>query len=99
MNRVISISPEGLRGEGKKLATDASELQDILKKLEQLIAQLQVDWQGDASVKYAKQFEVLTPSYKKAVESINSFSEAVIKTADNFEDLDAQIAQIMITGN
>lgn len=92
MANQIRMTPESMRARAKDYTVQANALQDVIKKMDSLLTQLQSEWEGDASRAYAERFTQLRPGFVKAKDLVDEISEALRKTAQIVEDTDRNIA-------
>lgn len=92
MNGQIRITPEKLRERAREYGLQADELNRVIQKLEQLLIQLQEEWEGAASDSYALRYEQLKPGFLKAEELVREIEKVLIRTADTIEQTDLEIA-------
>lgn len=60
--------------------------------MDNLLSQLQSEWEGEASRSYAEKYEELNPGFLKVQDLIREISEALNKTAEIVEQQDQDIA-------
>lgn len=92
MANQIRMTPETMRTRAGEYSTQAGNIQEIINKLDRLLAQLQNEWEGDASRAYAEKFNQLRPGFVKTKELVDEISTALRKTAQIVEDTDRNIA-------
>ncbi|MCI7812533.1 MAG: WXG100 family type VII secretion target [Lachnospiraceae bacterium] len=92
MSGQIRITPEKLRERAREYGVQADELGTVIQRLEQLLVQLQEEWEGAASDSYAQRYEQLKPGFLKAEELIREIEKVLIRTADTIEQTDLEIA-------
>lgn len=92
MANQIRMAPETMRTRAGEYSTQAGNIQEIINKLDRLLAQLQNEWEGDASRAYAEKFNQLRPGFVKTKELVDDISTALRKTAQIVEETDRNIA-------
>ncbi len=92
MANQIRMTPETMRTRAGEYTAEAVKLQDIIKKMDGLLKNLQSEWEGDASAAYAAKFAQLRPGFVKAKELIDDISTALKSTAKVVEETDSKIA-------
>lgn len=92
MSNQIRMSPETMRTRANEYAAQANALQQVISKMDNLLKQLQAEWEGDASRAYADRFQQLRPGFVKAKNLVDEISTALKKTAQIVEETDRNIA-------
>ena len=92
MANQIRMTPETMRTRANEYTTQANNLQQVINKMDNLLKQLQGEWEGDASRAYAQRFNELRPGFVKAKELVDEISAALKKTAQIVEETDRNIA-------
>lgn len=92
MANQIRMTPETMRTRASEYTTQANNLQQVINKMDNLLKQLQGEWEGDASRAYAQRFNELRPGFVKAKELVDEISAALKKTAQIVEETDRNIA-------
>ena len=88
----IRITPDQMRTRASEFRTEGQNFEDVITKMQNLINTLQEEWEGEASRKFADQFEALKPSFievRNLIDDIGGQSDA---TAEALESLDQEIA-------
>lgn len=89
----IRISPDTMRSRAGEFRTEAQAVGDCISTMDRLLGQLQEEWEGEASAAYANRYQSeLKPAFQKAQEMINEIAQALDKTAQEMQDMDASIA-------
>ena len=70
----------------------ADTVNGVINKMDSLLGQLQVEWEGAASESYAARYQELKPSCMKAEELIREIAAALDSTAKIVEETDTSIA-------
>lgn len=92
MANQIRMTPETMRTRAAEYTTEANNLQQVINKMDNLLKQLQAEWEGDASRAYAERFGQLRPGFVKAKDLVDEISAALKKTAQIVEETDKNIA-------
>lgn len=92
MANQIRMTPEMMRTRAGQYTTQANNLQDIINTMDNLLRQLQSEWEGEASRAYATKFGELRPGFVKAKDLIDEISAALKSTANIVEQTDQNIA-------
>ncbi len=89
----IRISPDQMRGRAGEFRNEASAVGDSISTMDRLLAQLQDEWEGEASRSYASRYQgELRPGFQKAQEMIDEIAVALDKTAQEMQEMDQRIA-------
>ena len=92
MSNQIRITPDQMRGRASEYRTQASNVESVITKLDNLLQNLQGEWEGQASESYASRYQQLRPGFVKAQELINEIASALDSTANIVEETDTNIA-------
>ena len=92
MANQIRITPDQMRGRPSEYRTQASNVESVITKLDNLLQNLQGEWEGQASESYASRYQQLRPGFVKAQELINEIASALDSTANIVEETDTNIA-------
>lgn len=87
----IRMTPETMRTRAGEYTTQANNLDSIINKMDNLLKQLQSEWEGEASRGFAARFTELRPGFVKAKELIDEISAALKSSANTVEQTDRQI--------
>ncbi len=88
----IRITPDQMRARANEYRVEAEQVQGVIGKMDNLLNQLQGEWEGASSRAYASRFAELRPGFVKARELIDEIARALDNTAARLEETDAQIA-------
>jgi WXG100 family type VII secretion target len=88
----IRMTPDQMRQRAGEYTQEANKVQDTISKMDNLLNQLQGEWEGAAAQSYASKFQVLRPGFVKAKELIDDIAAALNKTAQIVQDTDESIA-------
>lgn len=92
MANQIRMTPETMRTRATEYGRQADTLKDVIITMDNLLNQLQSEWEGAASESYAQKYEELKPGFQKAEQLIRDIQAALNKTAEIVENTDADIA-------
>ncbi|MGO5175669.1 WXG100 family type VII secretion target [Ruminococcus sp. LCP21S3_E8] len=92
MANQIRITPDQMRGRASEYRTQASNVESVITKLDNLLQNLQGEWEGQASESYASRYQQLRPGFVKAQDLINEIASALDSTANIVEETDTNIA-------
>lgn len=88
----IRITPEDMRGRAGEYSVEAQNFQEVIAKMQQLLDQLQTEWEGASSAAFADRFESLKPGFQNTQELIEEIASQLMTTAESLESLDADLA-------
>jgi len=88
----IRITPDQMRTRATEFRTEGQNFEDVITKMQNLINTLQEEWEGEASRKFAEQFDALRPSFVEVRNLIDHIGGQFDGTADALENLDREIA-------
>lgn len=91
----IRMSPEQMRSRATEYSKQAGNLQSIITKMDNLLKQLQSEWEGESSKAYADKFTELRPGFVKAKDLIEDIARALKASAQIVEETDEKIAKEM----
>ena len=92
MANQIRMSPDQMRQRASQYGAEAENLKGIILRMDQLLSNLQSEWEGAASESYAARYEDLRPGFQKAEELIRDIQAALGASANALEETDAAIA-------
>lgn len=92
MANQIRITPEQMRERATQYRTEADTVNGVINKMDNLLQQLQSEWEGAASESYSVRYQELKPSFMKAEELIREIAAALDSTARIVEETDSSIA-------
>lgn len=92
MSSQIRMTPDSMRARAAEYSAEGQKLQEIISKMDNLLTQLQSEWEGAASESYAARYQELKPGFVKARELIEEISTALKSTANIVEETDTNIA-------
>lgn len=88
----IRITPEQMRSRAIEYRNEASNVEQVIVKMDNLLNTLQGEWEGESSRSYAERYNQLKPYFTKTKELINEIAVALDQTATTLEETDASIA-------
>lgn len=89
----ISVSPDELRDKADEFRTNMDEQKDIISDSKSLLDELVDDgFEGATSQAFIDKFEELEPDLTAAAELLGEIAEALDQAAENFEELDLDMA-------
>ncbi|MGI6216401.1 MAG: WXG100 family type VII secretion target [Coriobacteriales bacterium] len=88
----IRVTPEQMRSRASEYRTEASNVGDVISRMDTLLNELQAEWEGEASSAYAARFDELRPGFVKAQDLINEIAQSLDSTAAALEETDANVA-------
>ena len=84
MANQIRMTPDVMRQRANEYRTQGEAVNEVISKMDQLLGQLQSEWEGNASEAYA--------GFQKASELIYEIASALDSTAKIVEETDNAIA-------
>ena len=88
----IRMSPEMMRTRSTEVTQQGQAFQETITRMRNIINELQAEWEGEASRRFAGQFEALQPSFNSMRDLFEDLSRQLFETARVVEETDAQIA-------
>lgn len=88
----IRITPDQMRSRSGEYRAEAQKVQEVIAKMDSLLAALQSEWEGQSSQAYAQRFGELRPGFVKAQQLIEEIARSLDSTAQALESTDQQIA-------
>ena len=88
----IRLTPETMRQRSGEVRTEGQNFEQVISKMQSVINELETEWEGEASRRFAEQFNTLRPSFNEMRELIEDISMQLSGTADAIEQLDSDIA-------
>jgi len=92
MANQIRITPDQMRIKAGQYRNEAETVQGVINQMDNLLGQLQEEWEGAASESYAARYQELKPGFMKAEELIREIAAALDSTARIVEETDTNIA-------
>ena len=88
----IRMTPEQMRTRSGEVSTQQSAFQEVVSRMQNIINELQSEWEGAAADSFAQQFEELRPSFRSMDDLLGDISTQLNQTAQAVEELDHEIA-------
>lgn len=88
----IRTTPEELRARSAEYNQKAQEISNIITGLDGLISRLQDEFEGAAAQAFQQQYQDIRPHFVKGQEMTETLSTQTAQMAQNFEELDQQMA-------
>ena len=89
----IRIDPDTMNARAGEYRQEADQVGQVITKMNNLLATLQTEWEGEASRSYATRYETdLRPSFQRAQDLINEIAVALDNTAAQMRERDAFLA-------
>jgi len=88
----IRLTPEQMRTRSNEVRNQGEIFQDVINKMQNIINELQTEWEGQASRAFYDQFERLRPAFNDMRQLIDDIGTQLNATADSVEQLDKDIA-------
>jgi len=88
----IRMTPEQMRQRAGEVRVQGETFQGVIDRMQNLINELQTEWEGQASRAFAEQFERLKPSFNDMRRLIDDIAGQLDSTANAVEQLDQDIA-------
>lgn len=92
MANQIRVTPDQMRQRASDYRKQADAVRDVITKMDNLLSQLQSEWEGQASESYAARYTELKPGFVKAENLIREIAQSLDAVARNVEEQDASIA-------
>lgn len=91
----IRISPDMMRNRSNQYVSYNQELIQLMSGLDNLLHQLNEEWEGAAAVGFESQWQTLRPSFTNCSNMLESISIQLNQTASAMEELDINISNQM----
>jgi uncharacterized protein yukE len=92
MANQIRMTPDSMRARAGEYQHQSEIVGDVITTMDNLLEQLQSEWEGAASEAYAEKYEELKPGFISMQDLIADICNALNKTADAVEQTDSDIA-------
>jgi WXG100 family type VII secretion target len=86
----IRATPDQLRARSTDYKRKSEEVSAIITQMNSLIAQLQDEFEGLTAKAFEERYLAIRPSFENCVTMTEEISQALLDTAQNFEQLDQQ---------
>lgn len=88
----IRMTPDTMRQRAGEVRKEGETFQAVINKMQNLINELQSEWEGKSAQKFAQQFDTLKPSFNEMKQLIDDIGSQLDGTANAIEQLDQEIA-------
>ena len=88
----IRMTPEQMRSRAGEVRNQGENFQEVINRMQNIINELQTEWEGAASRAFAQQFDALKPSFNDMRQLIADIGTQLDATANAVEQLDQDIA-------
>ena len=89
----IRIDPDTMDQRASQYRTEAQNVADVISNMDRLLANLQSEWEGEASKSYANRYQTdFKPNMQNVQQLIEEIASALNKTASQMREQDAAIA-------
>lgn len=88
----IRITPDIIRTRASELKNEGKNLEILINRIQEIIFNLQDEWEGETSRMFVEQFNSLKPSVELLYKLIGNMGDQCEDTADALESLDKEIA-------
>jgi len=88
----IRMTPEQMRTRSGEVSNQQQAFQEVVSRMQNIINELQTEWEGQAANSFAQQFNDLQPSFRSMDELLGDISMQLNQTAQAVEELDNEIA-------
>ena len=92
MANQIRITPDQMRERANQYRAQADTVNGVIVTMDNLLEQLQTEWEGAASESYAMRYKELKDSFLNAEALIREIARVLDSTAQAVEETDANIA-------
>jgi len=92
MSGQIRMTPDQMRQRAAEVNTQGETFQDVINRMQNIINELQTEWEGQASRAFYDQFERLRPAFNDMRQLIYDIGTQLDGTANAVEQLDREIA-------
>lgn len=92
MANQIRITPDQMRERAGQYRNEADTVNGVISTMDNLLQQLQSEWEGASSESYNARYQELKPGFVKAEELIREIAASLDSTAKTLEETDASIA-------
>ena len=95
MAQRIAITPEELRQVGGEFVSSASQIGDIMAKMEAQMNSLESSWEGAAQLSFYDQYAQKKQTIQQFQEMVNAFGEQLKSVARELEGTDEALANAL----
>ncbi len=89
----IRMTPETMRARSREAESQARVMEDLNRKMTQLLNTLKQEWEGEAMVGYEARFGQIKPILTNAHELLREIAHNLDKSAEIVERTDAEIGR------
>lgn len=89
----IRISPDTMRERANQYRREADTVDGVIKNMDKLLAQLQSEFEGEASKAFSERYQELKPGFVKAEELIQEIANKLDETAKIMEETDIKLSK------
>jgi len=86
------MTPESMRTRAGEVRQQGETFQEVINRMQNVINELQTEWEGQASQAFAEQFNRLKPAFNDMRQLIHDIGTQLDGTANAVEQLDQDIA-------
>ena len=88
----IRMAPDTMRERANQYRNEADTVNSVIGSMDNLLSELQSEWEGAASESYGERYSELKPGFQKAEQLIREIAASLDSTANIVENTDADIA-------
>jgi len=88
----IRMTPEQMRQRAGEVRVQGDNFQEVINRMQNVINELQTEWEGQASRAFYDQFNRLKPAFNDIRQLIADIGTQLDGTANAVENLDQEIA-------
>ena len=92
MSGQIRLTPQQMRERAGAVRTQGETFQGVIDQMQNIINELQTEWEGQASRAFAEQFARLKPAFNDMRQLVYDIGSQLDGTANAVEQLDQDIA-------
>lgn len=92
-NGTLVMTPELMEERAKQYQCQADAVGGVIREMDVLLRQLQDEWKGSASDKYAQKFSELRPSFLQTEELIREIAVFLVGAAEKTRQTDIELNQ------
>ncbi|HIS41184.1 MAG TPA: WXG100 family type VII secretion target [Candidatus Aphodovivens avistercoris] len=92
MSGQIRISPEDMRARAGQYRNEAQTISQVISNMDNLLAALQSEWEGEASKAFAERYAELKPSFQSMQQLVEDIAQALDQSANRNQETDESIA-------
>jgi len=92
MSSQIRMTPEQMRQRAGEVRNQGETFQDVINRMQNIINELETEWEGQASRAFSEQFNRLKPAFNDMRQLFGDIGTQLDATANAVEQLDQDIA-------